>query len=191
MVDDVVGPIRDLYAGRYAYLVAQLAGVTGDLSVAEDVVQEAFMKALADPRAFSRLSNPEAWLRTVAVNAARSRWRRSALWRAVTPRLATASTAPAPPSEDQAAVLAALAQLPHLQREALVLHYLADQSVDQIAVSLRVPVGTVKARLFRGRAALRPAVGGAEVALRHRRPRPVHSPGGEPCLTTSMSCVRP
>jgi RNA polymerase sigma-70 factor (ECF subfamily) len=48
----------------------------------------------------------------------------------------------------------ALRRLPLAQREVLVLHYVAELAVERIAVELRLPVGTVKSRLARGRAAL-------------------------------------
>jgi RNA polymerase sigma-70 factor (ECF subfamily) len=48
----------------------------------------------------------------------------------------------------------ALRRLPLAQREVLVLHYVAELAVEQVAAELRVPVGTVKSRLARGRAAL-------------------------------------
>jgi RNA polymerase sigma-70 factor (ECF subfamily) len=62
-------------------------------------------------------------------------------------------TTPAP-SEDHVALVAGLKHLPETQREALVLFYLADLSIETIAKQLGVPPGTVKARLSRGRTAL-------------------------------------
>jgi RNA polymerase sigma factor (sigma-70 family) len=53
----------------------------------------------------------------------------------------------------------ALRALPDHQRETLALHYLADLSVADVAETLGVPAGTVKARLSRGRAALATALG--------------------------------
>ena len=50
--------------------------------------------------------------------------------------------------------MAALRQLPAAQREAIALHYLADLPINEVAAATGVPVGTVKARLSRGRAAL-------------------------------------
>ena len=50
--------------------------------------------------------------------------------------------------------MAALRRLPAAQREAIALHYLADLPVHEVATATGVPVGTVKARLSRGRAAL-------------------------------------
>jgi RNA polymerase sigma-70 factor, ECF subfamily len=51
-------------------------------------------------------------------------------------------------------LLAALQQLPFEQREVLVLHYLADLPVAEVASRVGAPLGTVKARLSRGRDAL-------------------------------------
>ncbi len=67
-------PIQRCFDASYRRLVGQLYGVCGDLSEAEDVVAEAFAKAVSRRRTLERLDNPEAWLRTVAVNVARSRW---------------------------------------------------------------------------------------------------------------------
>jgi RNA polymerase sigma-70 factor (ECF subfamily) len=53
-----------------------------------------------------------------------------------------------------AALVAALKQLPEAQRRAIVLHHLCDLSVEQVAAETDSPTGTVKARLARGRAAL-------------------------------------
>ena len=50
--------------------------------------------------------------------------------------------------------MAALRRLPAAQREAIALHHLADLPVAEVALTLGVPEGTVKARLARGRAAL-------------------------------------
>jgi RNA polymerase sigma factor (sigma-70 family) len=52
------------------------------------------------------------------------------------------------------ALAEALRTLPLTQRQALVLHYLVGMPVKEVAATLRVPTGTVKARLHRGRRAL-------------------------------------
>ena len=69
--------VREVYDASYRRLVTQLAGVTGSLAEAEDVVQEAFVRAVTHARTVRRADNPEAWLRRVAVNVARSRHRGS------------------------------------------------------------------------------------------------------------------
>ena len=145
--------VQQVYAASYRRLVAQLTGVTGDPVEAEDVVMEAFARAVNRPRTFASVDNPEAWLRTVAVNLARSRWRRLVRLRELTPKLVTRSTYDDLPA-DRVALLAALRTLPAAQREAIALHHLADLPVHEVAATLGLPVGTVKARLARGRARL-------------------------------------
>jgi RNA polymerase sigma-70 factor (ECF subfamily) len=53
----------------------------------------------------------------------------------------------------------ALQKLPEAQRTAIVLHHLCDLPVDEVAAEVGAPVGTVKARLSRGRAALAELLG--------------------------------
>ena len=146
--------VREVYDVSYRRLVGQLTGVTGDPTEAEDVVMEAFVKAVKSAGEFGRLDNPEAWLRTVAVNAARSRWRRRRWLRESVPLTDLSATAYADLGTERLDLLAALRQLPAAQREAIGLHHLADLPVAEVADTLGIPVGTVKARLSRGRAAL-------------------------------------
>ena len=145
--------LRDVYKASYGRLVAQLIGSCGDVATAEEVVQEAFVRAIAHRAAFCRTDNPEAWLRRVAVNLARSRWRRMKTYAGLVPRLAEPATVPEL-SPDHVTLMAALERLPRAQREAIAMHDLADLPVHEIAAALGVPPGTVKARLSRGRAAL-------------------------------------
>ncbi|MEQ4303012.1 sigma-70 family RNA polymerase sigma factor [Plantactinospora sp. B6F1] len=145
--------ISELYAGCFRRLVVQLYAVTGDLNEAQEAVQEAFTKALAAPRRFAQLDNPEAWLRRVAVNVARTRHRRRRLLGGLLHRIGPPPVV-ADRSPEHLALLAALRQLPRGQRHALALHYLVDLPVDEVAATLGVSVGTVKSRLSRGRHAL-------------------------------------
>lgn len=147
--------IRDLYAGSYGRLVVQLYAVTGDLQEAQDAVQEAFIKALASPRELRAKDNPEAWIRRVAVNHARNRWRRRKTLRRILHRsLPPPDTAVPDSSADHVALIAAMRALPENQRVTLALFYLGDLSVNEVAETLGLPTGTVKARLSRGRQAL-------------------------------------
>ncbi|HYH72015.1 MAG TPA: sigma-70 family RNA polymerase sigma factor [Nocardioides sp.] len=148
-----VDRVQDVYATSYRRLVGQLTGVTGDPVEAEDAVMEAFARALASRRSFLAADNPEAWLRTVAVNVTRTRWRRSRFFRDASHRLVAAQRYDELP-DDRLALLGALRQLPAAQREAIALHHLADLPVHEVAETVGAPVGTVKARLARGRAAL-------------------------------------
>ena len=147
--------MSELYHACYRRLVAQVYAFTTDLTEAQDVVQEAFARALARPRGLADVENPEAWLRTVAVNVVRRRWRRRKLLDAIMlrdrPTVRTVEPAPGP---ERADLRDALATLPASHREVVVLHYYADLPVDEVAAVLGVPVGTVKSRLSRARATL-------------------------------------
>ncbi|MEV4411341.1 sigma-70 family RNA polymerase sigma factor [Catellatospora sp. NPDC049609] len=151
MSDDDV--ISDIYAGCFRRLVVQLYAVTGDLGEAQEAVQEAFTRALAAPRRFAKLDNPESWLRRVAVNIARTRHRRrrmlDGLLRRVGPPPVVADHSP-----EHLALLAALRQLPEHQRYVLALHYFVDLPIDEVAQTLHISVGTVKSRLSRARRVL-------------------------------------
>jgi RNA polymerase sigma-70 factor (sigma-E family) len=160
-------PIQRCFDASYRRLVGQLYGVCGDLSEAEDVVAEAFARAVSRRRTFERLDNPEAWLRTVAVNLARSRYRRRKVGERLIGRTQVTHQSEHRPdlSDDRIALVAALRALPDHQRETLALHYLADLPVAEVAETLGVPVGTVKARLNRGRSALAAALGTGDPEL--------------------------
>ena len=145
--------VAEVYAGSFRRLVVQLYAVTGDLSEAQEVVQEAFVRALADPRGFAELHNPEAWLRRVAVNVARTRYRRRQALDRLLHRAGPPPVVP-DPSPEHVELMAAMRRLPVGQRHALALHYLADLPIEEVARTLDVSVGTVKSRLSRGRVAL-------------------------------------
>ena len=150
----------ELYHACYRRLVAQVYAFTTDLTEAQDVVQEAFARALARPRGLSDVDNPEAWLRTVAVNVVRRRWRRRKLLDAILLRdRPVTRVVEAPPGPERADLRNAMAGLPDAYRQVVVLHYFADLPVDEVARLVDVPVGTVKSRLSRARAALAEQLG--------------------------------
>jgi RNA polymerase sigma-70 factor, ECF subfamily len=167
----LMGGQRDFesfYAASYRRLVVQLLGVTGNLQDAEDVVQEAFARAAVRWRRVSGYAVPEAWVRRVAFNLAVSASRRSRRFLAAAARVGPPREVPGL-SADELDLVAALGRLPQSYREVLVLHYLADLPVQEVAAELRVPVGTVSSRLARGRAALARALDDGEEASRARR----------------------
>jgi RNA polymerase sigma-70 factor (ECF subfamily) len=146
--------LAEVFHGSYRRLVVQLYGVTGSLGEAEDVVQEAFVRASSSPARFAQTDNPEAWLRTVALNLHRNRARKVRGWL----RVRRVAEPPDPDLtdglDDHLDVVRALRRLSAQQREVLALHYLADLPVAEVAETLGVPAGTVKSRLSRARAAL-------------------------------------
>ncbi|WP_219106249.1 RNA polymerase sigma factor [Austwickia sp. TVS 96-490-7B] len=142
-----------LYTAHSRRLVGQMYAVCGNLAEAQDVVQEAFARAWERREQLSTLDAPEAWLRTVAYRLAVSRWRKAK--NAATAWLRRAeSDSVDETSPDHVMLMAALRQLPEAQRHTIVLYHLCDLPVEEVAALTGVPVGTVKARLSRGRSAL-------------------------------------
>lgn len=143
----------DFYLGSFARLTGQVYAMCGDLTEAQDCVQDAFVRAWDHRHRLEKAHSPEAWVRTVAWRLAVSRWRRARL-ALRPPDRAYALADPPEPDVTRTALVRALRQIPAEQRRAVVLHYLCDLSVAQVATETGAPEGTVKARLSRGRAAL-------------------------------------
>ena len=145
-----------LYAACASRLVSQVALLTGDVGEAQDAVQEAFIRAWDHRDRIELAAGAEGWVRTTALRLAVSRWRRIR-------RIALGAHSPdhtvAGPDPDRVALVAAMRRLPEAQRTALALHYFCDLTLDQVAAETHAPVGTVKARLSRGRLALAAALG--------------------------------
>lgn len=140
-----------LYEGSYRRVVVTAYALTADLGDAEEIAQETFAIAYSRRRRVSATDNPEGWLHTVAVNLARRRWRR----RKTLDRLLRKEIPPPPVWVGEHAELhAAIRGLSDDHRAVVVLHYLADMPVEDVASVLGIAVGTVKSRLSRARAAL-------------------------------------
>jgi len=149
-----------VFEGSYRRLVVQLYGVVGDICEAEDLVQEAFVRATAAGRRFSGAENPEAWLRTAAINLHRSRWRKLRNFAKIRHRLEQPTDLEG--LDEHVAIVSALRALPESHRQVIALYYLADLPVAEVAEALGCPVGTVKSRLQRGRKSLAVALGSWE-----------------------------
>ncbi|MET9534303.1 SigE family RNA polymerase sigma factor [Streptomyces sp. NPDC006649] len=152
-----VEEFEEFYAHSAKQLVGQVYLMTGDLHEAQDVVQEAFVRAWGRRSALYRDAGPEAWIRTVAWRLAVSRWRRrgrsAEAWRRHSD--ARPSTVPEP-DPDTVAMVSALRQLTERQRRVAVLHYVCDLTVEQVAAETGISAGTVKTHLSRARASLAP-----------------------------------
>jgi len=144
----------EIYAAHYGDLTVQLYAYFGDRQEAQDVVQEAFCRAYARWRITSRLDDPVAWIRRVAWNLAVSRWRHKRTVRRFLRSQRPVEPNVGGPEPERVALIAALATLPGNQRRAIVLRYLADLPVSEIADREGVPEGTVKSWLHRARLAL-------------------------------------
>jgi RNA polymerase sigma-70 factor (ECF subfamily) len=141
-----------LYQSRFADLAAQLYAFTGDALETHDLVQEAFIRAWQRWGKVSAYDDPVAWVRRVAWNLAMTRHRRWKLLRLITEHR---DAPPAPDvGLDRIVLVQALRKLPEQIRRAIVLFYIADMSIADIAQDMSVPEGTVKSWLHRGRTEL-------------------------------------
>jgi RNA polymerase sigma-70 factor (ECF subfamily) len=172
-----VADFDDFYAATARRVIRHAYALTGNIADAQDVAQEAFARAWQRWDSVRACDSPEAWVRRVATNLATSRFRRDRTARAAAHQLIARDVPEISP--DTVALIAGLRRLPERQRVVLVLHYLADLPVGQIAAELRCPVGSVKAWLSRGRDALaaaladdsgRPQAGLRPGQTRKRRP---------------------
>ncbi len=150
------GRLADLYAAhapdaaRLAYLL------TGDPTLAEDLVQEAFLRLLGR---FRELRQPVAfpfYLRKTVVNLAKSHFRRRRVERAYAEREAGRGTSVDQPEADE--MWDRLQRLNQRQRAAIVLRYYEDLSERQTADVLGCAVGTVKSLVSRGLDQLRVSI---------------------------------
>lgn len=132
---------------------------------AEDLAQEALVRIIRGLPSFDGRSSLSTWMIRVAINTClswgRSRSRRSEIPLAIPPeaepdRPAGVQTG----SEDSARIDRALDRLSPEHRAILVLRDVRELDYEQIGAALDLPVGTVKSRLFRARAAFREAMSG-------------------------------
>lgn len=144
----------EFYTASFRRVTGQVYAMIGDYDEATECVQEAFARAWAHRRKLEKAEYPEAWVRTTAYRLAVSRWRRRKRGERAPDRAVGSATEMPAVDESHVALVAALKQLPEAQRQALVLHHIADLPVHQVAAEVGVPEGTIKARLSRGRAAL-------------------------------------
>jgi RNA polymerase sigma-70 factor (ECF subfamily) len=130
---------------------------------AEDLVQDALVRAMAAAHTWRPGHDPRKWLLAIVHNTHVSRRRRLRLEASTTERLGwAASEATPPPQAEQlhlSRTVAALMTLPEEQREALVLVAFEGMSYKEAAELLGIPLGTLMSRLARGREALRAATG--------------------------------
>lgn len=151
---EIPEPFVRFFQDEYSVVVSLVYGLSGSRAAAEDIAQEAFLRAHRDWRRVGAMDSPQGWLRRVAINLATSRWRRLRAETAALTRLSP-PTAFAPPEARITAFWDEVRRLPTRQAQALTLHYLEDMPVDEIAAVLEIADGTVKALLSQGRERLR------------------------------------
>lgn len=158
-----------LHAPAVSRLVQRLLGWPGDV---EDVVQEVFVVALEklshprSPGGFQGRSSLRTWLMGVAIGRCRS-WR-TRMWRWRRRREATEQSAEAAHERLQrdeacAAVRRAIRGLPQKLREVVVLHYLQEMTIEEVAAVLSLSRGAVDVRLHRARTKLKVTLEGTQM----------------------------
>ena len=147
-----------LYAAEAAGLFSFLAYRTGDRALAEDLLADAFERALRARRRFDRRrGSQKTWLYAIALNALRDHARRvsaetRAVERAGDPE---GSRDPLASVEHRDELARALATLSAEEREAIALRFGADLTVPEIAKLLGEPLTTAEGRIYRALRKLR------------------------------------
>ncbi len=149
--------LRSFLRSDYPRVLGAVTLLTGSRATAEDAVSEALARAWEHsrrPRA-DPIERLDRWVLTVALNLARNRWRK--LRREVM-RRDVERPAEDPPDPSLVDLRRSLRDLPARQREVVVLHYLLDLPVAEIAELLELSPGGVKHALFRARRSLADAL---------------------------------
>ena len=136
-----------------------------DRSLAEDAVQETFMKAYRALDSFRGESSEKTWLMKIAMHICcdinRTGWFRF-MNREITPEMFVDKEAP-PPGERDEELAAAVMKLPRKLREVILLYYYQGMNVNEIADALNLSHSSVSGRLKRGREKLKNMLEGREL----------------------------
>lgn len=137
-------------------LVGALSLYLGDPGVAEELANDALLRAVDLWEQVREMASPDGWVYAVSFNLARSRYRRLAAERRAHARLGHRPDSTVHHDHAEAVeVRAALGRLPRRQRQAVVCRYFLDLSAADTAVAMRCSVGTVKVHLRTALASLR------------------------------------
>lgn len=148
--------LTDLIAQHQGPLFAFLYRMCGDSHVAEDLLQETFVRAIRASARYRPEASVRTWLFSIAANLVRDRWRRQSRRGENLPLDDALLPAPGTPEQqvlhglETEAVRKALLVLPLEQRSALVLRYYHDLTYEEIAQTLACPIGTVRSRIHNG-----------------------------------------
>jgi RNA polymerase sigma-70 factor (ECF subfamily) len=144
---------EEYYLAAHRPLLRLCYLATLDVEAAADAAQEALARAWSRwDQIVAGDADPGPWVRTVALNLCRSRWRR--LKREVTFLAASGPETHPSPRDPDPELHAALRRLPLRQREAIALRYWADLTVQECASAMGTSPGSVKKHLHRARARL-------------------------------------
>jgi RNA polymerase sigma-70 factor (ECF subfamily) len=156
--------IEEIYREHAPRFRRVARAIVHDAEAAEDVVQEAFAKALVRRTSFRGSGDPAAWLWRIVVNAALSRQRRRRLEELMLEGGRLAPETGVEPAALDDRLREHVARLPKRQKLALFLHYYADLDYQTIGRVLGVEPGTVGKLLHDARTNLRRALEGGSDA---------------------------
>jgi len=139
--------LLELYTGHYGELVRLAVLLVDNPEQAEEVVQDAFARALVKG---DQIDEPGPYIKRCVVNACHDILRRRRIERRLLPKLRHVDP---PPEPDY--LLDLVASLPPRERIAITLRYYGDMPVDAIAQMMGCPLGTAKTLLHRGAARLK------------------------------------
>ena len=147
--------LEAIYRAHATALLRLAVVLTGDRALAEDLVQEAFVRRQRS--GLSAVDSEIAYLRRTVINLSHSHHRHLRVVRrnpsSPAPD-AAAADAGIDAREDQRRIVQAVRTLPTRQRDCIVLRYYADLGDAEIADALGITAGSVKTHLHRARAAL-------------------------------------
>lgn len=138
-------------------LYRYLSGVTGDAGAAEDVLQETLLRIARKLRWLSDAALFRAWAFRIASREAQRHFAKRRIFEPIVDDFAAEEPAPL----DAEALRGAVAHLSPASRAVVVLHYLEELPLAEVADILEIPLGTVKSRLGYGLVQLRRAMGAA------------------------------
>lgn len=130
-----------------------LQGMVGNRATAEELTQEAFLKAWANLASFGLKSKLSTWIYQIAIYTALD-WLRSHKAKWTSAEVDGPSESELTP--EKRAVTEALMELDEDNRALLVLHYYEGLNLKEIGLILKIPEGTVKSRLHTAKALLKP-----------------------------------
>jgi len=155
--------VERFVAEDYGRVVAAVALACGDRQLAEDSVQDALAKAWLRKPSDDPIESLSGWITRVALNRARSTWRRRAAERRARDRISDSAVRWTPDAGGLGIDLErAFASLPVRQREIATLRLLLQMSTEETAVILGVSTGAVKTGLMRARQSLATTLGRAD-----------------------------
>src|SRR5271156_891968 len=146
--------VQDVMLAAIPNLRAFAMSLSGSTDRADDLVQETVMRAMANIDSFTPGTNMAAWLLTILRNLFRSQYRKRR--REVEDPDGSYLASLKLPAEqfgrlEFKELIEALAKLPYVQREALLLVAASGFSYDEAAAICEVAVGTIKSRVSRAR----------------------------------------